>query len=54
MGYASGCNNLGLLYYQGQGVRQSSTKAKELLGKACDMGNANGCKNYAILNKQGY
>ena len=54
MGYALGCNNLGVLYAKGQGVRQSYTKAKELFGKACDMGYEKGCKNYAILNKAGY
>jgi len=25
-------------------------KAKEFLGKACDMGHVMGCKNYKILN----
>ena len=51
MGYAQGCNNLGLLYVNGQGVRQSYTKAAELYKKACDMGFTGGCKAYAILNK---
>jgi TPR repeat protein len=40
------------MYYNGQGVKQNSSKAKALFGKACDGGNANGCKYYAILNKR--
>jgi len=49
----SGCLNLGVLYYNGQGIRQNKSKAKELFGKACDGGHQNGCKNYKILNEQG-
>ena len=46
------CNNLGILYAKGQGVRQSYAKAKEYYGKACDDGNDDGCQNYAVLNKR--
>jgi len=47
-----GCSNLGLMYQNGRGVRQNYSKAKELFGKACDSGDAEGCKNYARLNKK--
>lgn len=53
MGYADGCNNLGVLYANGQGVRQDKGAAKEYFGKACDLGNQGGCNNYKILNEQG-
>jgi hypothetical protein len=43
MGSAVGCNNLGVMYYEGQGVRQDSFKAVELFTKACDMKSGLGC-----------
>jgi len=49
MGNASGCNNLGILYKHGQGVRQSYLKAAELYKKTCDMGYAAGCYNLGGL-----
>ena len=42
------------MYAKGKGVRQDYYKAKKLFKKACDLGHANGCKVYAILNKNGY
>ena len=51
-GNAKGCYNLGFLYKNGQGVRQSYANAKEYYGKACDMGLEQGCSNYADLNKK--
>ena len=53
-GNIDGCYNLGILYEEGKGVRQSSSKAKGFYGKACDGGDANGCAYYADLNKKGY
>jgi len=47
-------NNLGVMYEYGQGVKQNKRKAKELYGKACNNKNSLGCKNYKILNEQGY
>ena len=32
----------------------NKTKAKKFYGKACDLGNNAGCKEYRILNEQGY
>ncbi len=46
MGEAGACNNLGVFYTYGKGVRQDKAKARELFGKACDMGNQKGCDNY--------
>lgn len=39
-------NNLGALYYNGQGVRQNFSIAKQYFGKACDLGEQVGCNNY--------
>jgi len=33
-----GCSNLGLVYSNGQGVRQNYQTAKEYYGKACNLG----------------
>jgi TPR repeat protein len=41
------------MYSTGEGVRQDKSKALQLYGKACDMKNEVGCKNYAILKNQG-
>ena len=43
MGNASGCHNLGLLYFNGDGVKQDYNKAMEFFGKACDLGHQKGC-----------
>ncbi len=53
-GVAGGCSNLGHLYYNGQGLRQDKSRAKEYYGKACDLGHQPGCDNYKKLNEQGY
>ncbi|WP_334083235.1 SEL1-like repeat protein [Helicobacter typhlonius] len=37
---------MGVFYTYGKGVRQDKAKARELFGKACDMGNQKGCDNY--------
>ncbi len=44
---------LGLMYYNGYGVRQDKSKAKNLYGVACDGGVQESCNNYRILNEQG-
>ena len=51
---SQGCNNLGVLYERGQGIRQSYSMAKEYYGKACDLGYQEGCDAFAKLNKKGY
>ena len=42
--------NLGILYFNGYGVRQDKVQAKKLFGLACDNGFQTGCDNYKILN----
>ena len=42
--------NLGVMYYEGEGVRQNIATAKEFFGKACDNGFQQGCDNYRKLN----
>jgi len=51
-GNASGCYNLGLMYYKGNGIKQSYNKSKVFFSKACERGNTLGCNHYAILNKR--
>ena len=48
-GDAEGCSNLGLLYKNGQGVKQDYQKAAQLYQKACDSGEAKGCFNLGGL-----
>ena len=43
-------NSLGISYYNGRGVRQSNSKAKEWFGQACDNESQSGCEAYARLN----
>ena len=47
------CHNLGLMYYEGQGVRQDYHKAAELYKKACDMKDAMACNNLGALYGEG-
>lgn len=46
--------NLGLMYYNGKGVRQDKKIAKEWFGKACDAGIQKGCDYYKRLNQEGF
>lgn len=41
--------NLGVMYAEGQGVRQNLKVAKEWFGMACNNGNQSGCENYHRL-----
>jgi len=43
---AEACNELGVRYYEGDGVKRSYANAKKYLKKACTMGLATGCDNY--------
>ena len=51
-GSSRSCNNLGVMYFRGDGIRQNKDTAKELFGKACDYGFMDGCNNYKILNEK--
>ena len=50
-GDAIGCNNLGLAYQYGHGMKQNMNKANELYGKACNLKSQSGCDNYAKLKR---
>ncbi|WP_350560823.1 SEL1-like repeat protein [Psychrobacter sp. CAL346-MNA-CIBAN-0220] len=43
-------SGLGLMYYNGEGVRQDYAKAREWFGKSCDNGSQDGFDSYRILN----
>jgi TPR repeat protein len=45
MGSAGGCNNLGLMYSNGQGVSRNPAKALEYLQRGCDGGDLRACAN---------
>ena len=52
-GDASGCSDLGVLYANGQGVKQDYFKAVELYQKACDGGHASGFYNLGVSYANG-
>ncbi|HFB4394351.1 TPA: tetratricopeptide repeat protein [Neisseria gonorrhoeae] len=52
-GNAAAQFNLGLMYYDGRGVRQDLALAQQWLGKACQNGDQNSCDNDQRL-KAGY
>ncbi|OPA74397.1 hypothetical protein BFG05_07530 [Campylobacter pinnipediorum subsp. pinnipediorum] len=43
-----------VLYYDGQGVKQSYTKAKEYYIKSCDFNDGLSCHNLGVLYQNGY
>ncbi|MGX3045481.1 tetratricopeptide repeat protein [Helicobacter sp. T3_23-1056] len=53
VGIAESCHNLGVMYDEGQGVRQDYDKARGLWTKACDMDYANSCHNLGYLYFKG-
>ena len=50
---AESCYNLGLMYYNGKGVRQDDAKAAELYKKACGMKYGDACNNLGRLYDRG-
>lgn len=52
-GEAFGCGALGLMYYNGVGIKQDYFKAAELYQKACDGEEANGCGLLGLLYEYG-
>ena len=50
---AENCHNLGVMYYEGRGVRQDYAKAAELYKKACDMKYGGACNNLGVLYNNG-
>ncbi|GAA7296788.1 sel1 repeat family protein [Helicobacter pylori] len=48
-----GCNNLGVLYRDGQGVEKNLTKAAQFCSKACNLNNSWGCGYLGFLYEYG-
>ena len=44
--------SLGLMYYEGKGVRQNVNIAKSWFGESCDNGYQDSCDNYRGLNSK--
>ncbi|MFY1028354.1 SEL1-like repeat protein [Actinobacillus seminis] len=44
---------LGDMYEKGQGAQKNVSTAKAFYGQACDNGNAQGCKDFARLDRKG-
>ncbi len=53
MNNGSGCNNLGDLYQNGEGIEKNLTKAAYLYSKACDLKEGLGCFNLGALYYNG-
>ena len=51
--YANGCHNLGVLYMNGNGVKQDYIEAAKLFEKACDDGYSQSCNNLGNLYSKG-
>ena len=48
-----GCLRLGILLYEGKGLRQDFVKARAFLEKSCNLKNADGCYNLAVIYYNG-
>lgn len=49
------CIDAGFIYYNnGHASKSDIDLAKEYFGKGCDLGDSSACKNYKILNEQGF
>ena len=53
-GGAAECVKLGTMYYTGAGASQSEERAVKLFKKACELGDALGCKNYERIKDSYY
>ena len=52
-GLSLGCQNLGMMYKNGQGTKQDNTKAADLFTKGCEGGNARSCHNLGSMYEAG-
>jgi len=52
-GDAQGCGALGIMYHEGEGVKQDDFKAVKYYTKACDGGDAWGCGVLGIMYEYG-
>lgn len=46
-----GCYDVGVMYHNGTGVRRNSKKSNEYFGKACDLGDQQGCDYYQEIEE---
>lgn len=46
-----GCFNMGVIYFNGNTIKQNRSEAKKFFGLACDYGYENGCSTYKKLNQ---
>ena len=49
-GEAKSCYQLGMMHFNGDGVRKNRASAKDYYNKACSLGLNDGCKAYEELN----
>jgi uncharacterized protein len=52
-GYMRSCGNLGLNYFEGEGVDKDASRGAALFTRACDGGDMNACFNLAIAVQSG-
>ena len=52
-GERKGCNSLGLMYENGEGVAQDLNRAADLFKRACDAGGSQGCVNLGSMYLRG-
>lgn len=47
------CSDLGVIYFDGKGVKKYYKRAAELFNKACNGGYADGCSNLGVMYEHG-
>ena len=52
IGNTNAMNSLGIMYWNGQGVKQDYKAAEKYFRQAVEMGNVNAKNNLSIMNKQ--
>jgi TPR repeat protein len=52
-GERQGCNNLGLMYFNGEGMAKDLDRAANLFKRACDAGGPGGCLNLGLMYLRG-
>jgi uncharacterized protein len=50
-GNSKSCNQLGIMYLNGEGTKQNQLTAKRYFKSACDLGNSDACKQYETLKE---
>jgi len=52
-GERQGCNSLGTMYYNGDGMAKDLNRAAKLFTRACDAGGSGGCTNLGLMYLRG-